>query len=185
MPMPIELTKEAKYKLKPQYVRAITQHLKWKIMYDADEYIQDNMYDIQMILTKKENNIQLYGFLQVMSNHDASITGFKTAKAKAATGDYARFLDRLDSLIYPYDIDDVIAQCLHLGYHLEDVYQNNGKKLNLVLDEDKAMALLKTFNSKGSPLTNNIAAARPKKVKSRSKTYFNNAMFNAENVPKI
>ena len=185
MAIPFELKYEVKVKLKEQYLKAITQQLKWKIMYDADPYLQDPLYDIQLMLTKKENGIQLYGFLQVTSTHNASITGFNNARKRAATGEFAQFLDSLDSLIYPYDIDDVIAQCLHLGYHLEDVYQNNGKKLNLVLDEDRIIALLKTFNSKGSPLTNNIAAARPKAVKSRSKTYFNSAMFNPNNVPSV
>lgn len=185
MPLKFELKKEVKLRYKPMYLKVITQQLKWKVMFDADPNIQDNLYDIQMILTKKIDGTQVYGFVQITGNNEASITGYKEAKAKAASGEFAKFLDRLDSLIYPYDIDDVIAQCLHLGYHLEDVYQNNGKKLNLVLDEDKAMTLIKTFSTKGSPLTNIAAATRPKKLKSRGKTYFNSAMFNPNNVPQV
>lgn len=175
MPMPIELDHKTKLRLKSQYVKAITQQMGWKIMYDADPELSDGFYDFQMILTKKENGVQLYGFFQIPNVQDISIYHFALARRNAESGEYAHFLDKVYGFIYPYDIDDVIAQCLHLGYHLEDVYQHNGKKLNLVLDEDKALDLIKTFATKGSPLVNVAAAARPKKVKDKdiTKTFFN------------
>ena len=177
--IPIELDHKTKLRLKSKYIRAITQQMGWKVMYDGDPELADTFYDFQMMLTKKENNMQLYGFFQIPNVQDISIYNFAVAMRTADTGNYAHFLDKVYGFIYPYDIDDVIAQCLHLGYHLEDVYQNNGKKLNLVLDEEKVMVLIKTFAEKGSPLVNAVAAARPKKIKDKTKTFFNPDQFKA------
>lgn len=172
------INQETREKIKPQYLKIFRQ-IDWKVMYDADKNLENEMYDLQLMLTgtKKddENSApeQKFGFIQVTFNQNVSFENFILAKRRANEGELARFIDILDSLIYPYDKGDVIAQALHLGWKIDDIYKVQNGKLNFVFRAEQLKELISTFVLKGSPLVNYVQANRPKKIKARKTNYIN------------
>jgi hypothetical protein len=163
-----------KEKMKKQYFKLL-KHLGWKVAYDADSDCENQLYDLLLFLTRVgENKRTEYGFLKEAYTSNLSLEAFHNAFANATTGEYAKFTDTLDSRIYPFDINDVIAQCLHLGLSIETFYHLNAKgRLALELDPDLINQLIDMFVMRNSPLVNLAEANKPKKLKKRSKTYLN------------
>ena len=166
-------------KVKKQYFKLL-KHIGWKVAYDLDPDNKNEMFDLILFLTKTNKDADRpadrinYGFLKEAYTSDLSFEKFQDAFRNAQTGEYAKFTDKLDSRIYPFDINDIIAQCLHMGYSIEEFYKvDDRKKLTLELDPDMIAKLTELFIMKHSPLTNLAAAQKPKTLKKRSKTYFN------------
>ena len=172
------ISQELREKIKPQYLKIFRQ-IGWKVMYDADKNLESEIYDLQLMLTgfkKDDENSeaeQKFGFIQVTFNQNVSLERFSIAKKRATDGELAKFIDTLDSLIYPYDKGDVVAQGLHLGWKLDDIYKVQNGKLNFVFKANQLNELINTFVLKGSPLVNYMQANRPKKVKARRSSYVN------------
>ena len=166
-------------KLKKQYIKLL-KHLGWTVAFDADEENYDSIFDLKLFLQKVNKDAEHpsdrinYGFLKEAYTSDLSLEEFDKAFKDAESGAYAKFMDKLDARIYPFDINDVIAQCLHLGLSIETFYHINSKgKLTLELDPDLIERLIDLFVNKHSPLVNLMEANKPKKLKKRAKTYLN------------
>jgi hypothetical protein len=169
-----------KEKLRSYYFKLLKRTLGWDVAFDANKKLTSTILDISLFLRRTKDGKQEYGFLQVPYNDKVSYERFEEIK-RNENGSFKEFVDRLDSMIYPYDFDDVVAQLLHLGYHIQDVYTiDNTGKLNLKLDGKICKELIEEFTRKSSPLLNMREVRRPKSVKNRqplTKTFYNVEVF--------
>ena len=176
------LYEDEKVKLRPYFFRML-RRLGWNVLYDGNKDFKDQLLDINLFLTKKVKKDdgsyeQNYGFLQIAYTSKCSYENFKETK-NATNDEFAKFVNEVDSMIYPYDLDDVVCQLLHLGYHLKDVYTVQNGKLNLKLSKKIIQELCTEFVRKGSPLLDQSSLRRPKRLKGRApvKTFYNIEVF--------
>ena len=176
------LSTEEKEKVRPQYFKTIEKRLGWKIAYDDLPELDNPIYDVSIFVTKNEIDEKtgekktLYGFFQTTYNSNVSYEAFFKASRNPQEGGITLIMDLIDSQIYPYELDDVIAQLLHLGYHIQDVYKVDAKgKLNLNLTPDNIHDMIHQFCTQNSPLLDPASALKPKKMKKRTHRNFMNA----------
>jgi hypothetical protein len=178
------LDKEEKEKVRPQYFKML-RRIGWTVAFDANEDLDNPIMDISVFLTgfdvdeETKKKIPRYGFLEVTYNSPVSYDAYRKAWLSKSQDLMPKLIDEVHSLIYPYELDDVIAQLLHLGYHIQDVYTVQDGKLALNLDEDKIKAMIHQFVTQNSPLLDPISALKPKKLKGRQfqKTFWNVEKF--------
>lgn len=190
------LSAEEKAKVRPKYFKMVRQTTGWKVAYDDLKELDNPIFDVSVFLTKDEvdektgEKNRLYGFFQTTYNSNVSYDAFYKASLNPAEGGLAKIADIIDSQIYPYGLDDVIAQLLHLGYHIQDVYKpdENGKN-NLNLNPDMLHEMIHQFCTQNSPLLDPASAPRPNKLKLRNSTptkkYWNVDRFGKNGPEKI
>ena len=174
---------DEKQVLRKYYIRTI-ERLGWKVAYDANKNFKSELLDVNMMLIRKKKNKEgvmetSYGFLQVPYTSACSYEKFREQRLHPEDGEFAKLVNYLDSLIYPYDLDDVVCQLLHLGYHITDVYTIQNGALHLKLTPSIIKNMIDEFIRKGSPLINNELAHRPHRIKDRApiKTFLNVDIF--------
>ena len=143
--------------LKDKYIKII-ESLGYKIMFDLDKELSNEIYDIYMLCTRTvdtESGIlrKRYVFLAIPYSSNLSLRSFRDYlpngdKAK----DYDKFVNGLHNYMLEYTIDDVIAILLHAGFNVENFYQFIKGKPRLKLDPEMIGILVDEGNMKGSPL---------------------------------
>ena len=187
------LDKSEKEKIRPKYFRMIRQTTGWQIVYDDMKELDSPIFDISLFLTKTEideetkKKKQLYGFFQTTYNSDVSYDAYRKANMNPEDGGLKIIADKIDSQIYPYELEDVIAQLLHLGYKIRNVYKIDAKgKLNLNLNPDIIHDLIHQFCTQNSPLLDPSSAPKPMKMKRRTtKHFWNVEKFGKNGTEKI
>ena len=182
------LDSDEKLKYRPHYFK-ILKRMGWIVVYDDNPDLDNTLYDISLMCTKKMKDKDTgkvktyYGFFKATYNSAVSYDAFRKAWIRPEEGAINKMIDVIHSMIYPYELDDVIAQLLHLGYHIQNVYTVQNGKLALNLNSSQISSLITEFNTKGSPLLDPTSAARPKKVRSgkvSGKSYYNVLEFGQE-----
>ena len=143
--------------LKDKYIKII-ESLGYKIMFDLDEELSNDIYDIYMLCTRSvdtESGIlrKRYVFLVIPYTSNLSLKSFRDYlpngdKAK----DYDKFVKGLHNYMLEYTIDDVVAILLHVGFNIENFYQFIKGKPRLKLNREMISILVNEGNMKGSPL---------------------------------
>lgn len=178
------LDPDEKEKLRPYYFRTI-KRLGWTIVYDANKKLDDSLLDLKLMLTKQDKDEDTnemktyYGFLEVPYTSNCSYEKFGDQRLHPDDGKFAELVNELDSMIYPYDLDDVVCQLLHLGHSITEIYTVQNGKLALKLNPKIIKELISDFVRKGSPLLNNENLRKPHKIKGRKpvKTFYNVDIF--------
>jgi hypothetical protein len=167
------LYKEDKIKIRPRYFKML-KAIGWKVTYDDNKDMDNKLLDISVFLTKSyidqetKKKTTKYGFFQTSYNSDVSYTAFDEAWKNSNDGSLKKLGDTIHARIYPFDLDDVVAQLLHLGYHIQDVYKVDSKgKLNIFLNPESIHKLIHQFCTQNSPLLDPATAPRPKKIGQR------------------
>lgn len=181
------LDADEKEKLRPYYFKML-KLLGWNVAFDGNRKFQSNLLDAKLMLVKKDKenpNNSLYSFIEVSYTASYSYEKFGEIRLKPENGELAKLSDEVDKLLYPYDLDDVICQLLHLGYSIKDFYVVQNGKLSLKLNSKMANDLIDEFCHKGSPLLENPGLLlRPHKIKNRTaaKTFYNVDVFGKNGV---
>lgn len=181
------LDPDEKQKLRPYYFRML-KRLGWNVVYDNNKKLTNTLIDVSVMLQREkedENHKKHteYGFLEVPYTSPCSYEKFGEQRLHPNNGEFAKLVNYVDSLIYPYDLDDVVCQLLHLGYSITQVYTVQNGKLALKLNRTMIEGLIADFVKKGSPLLNNEQLRRPHKIKERRpiKTFVNPDVFFGRN----
>lgn len=170
---------DEKKKYRPRYFKML-KTMGWHVTYDDLPEIDSPILDVSVFLTKTEKDektgkkVTKYGFFQTSYNSNVSYNAFAEAWS-APDEKMAILVDHVHSQIYPFDLDDVVAQLLHLGHHIQDVYKvdKNGK-LNLHLTPDIIHELIHQFCTQNSPLLDPTSAPRPHKIMQRKAVRYEN-----------
>lgn len=151
--------------LKKRYTKIIND-LGYKVMYDLDDDLEDEVYDIFCLLTRTDKSAEInkkkYIFAAIGTNSPLSLSEFKLhLPGGPKEKEFSMFRTGIKNrLSLEYDIDDVAAILLHNGYHLEKFYQFIQGKPRLVLDPDMIRVIVDEGNKKGSPLENTAMRMR-------------------------
>lgn len=150
------MTAEERKKTKEAYIKLLKKIAGWEVAFDLDKDLSNNLYDLQLFLTKVEPEARVcsrkYNFFQVTYNSEISLNAYMEAKLHAQDGELVKFEERVSRRLNPYDINDVVACLLHLGMNLEDIYVAKDSRANLKLTPSIIASLMSEFTLKGSPL---------------------------------
>lgn len=151
------MTKEERIKIKNEYVDTI-RRLGYTVEYDCDKKCVDEMYDLRLFCTKTDTSRPIlqveYFFFNIPYTSEYSLYQYNLYKTKRKSA-FGEFAQGIQNRMVPYSIDDVIAQLLHLGHHIEEVYTVQNGKLSLKLTGSIIKDLMEKFNTQGSPLLMN------------------------------
>lgn len=164
--------------IKKRFIKHLN-FLGWKVAIDMDPECKDPVFDISMMLHRSDPTKKVcsksYGFLRIGFNDKTSLSKYEEARLSTESKDnkLPEYLDRLDRMIYPYDINDIVAYLLHSSHNIEEFYTAKGDEVKLKLTPKIISELIDGFTKTGSPLIDPASAPRPKKVEARSRSFIN------------
>ena len=148
------MNKEEKHELKNKYIEIISSY-GYKIMYDMDSDLKDDMFDIYLLCTRVDKSVSVcqkkYVFLQIAYTSELSLSEFKEYLAKDEK-ELSLFKTGIKNRMIEFTVDDIVAVLLHNAFHLEEIYQFIQGKPRLKLNRNIIELLMHEFNMKGSPL---------------------------------
>ena len=150
---------ERKELLKQKYMDIVTG-LGFKVVYDLDKACNHDLYDLYMLLLRKDANrpsyaAKRYAFLAITHQSSLSLDEFETYLPGEKNANlYEQFKAGIRNRLLEYTIDDIIAILLHCGYHLMEIYEGNEKLAKIKFTPDMIQTLIEYGNVKGSPLEN-------------------------------
>ena len=168
----VELDYDEKIDVKKDYLKLIS-NIGYKVTFDLDKEINDDIYDLQLLLTRvkedaEDPNTKKRYVTYCISNGSAlnfiEYRKFMWSKNREKAAEFSK---GVRNRCIEYTLDDIAALLLHRGFHISEFYQFVQGKGRLVLNRKIARTIIHELNFKGSPLENQYM--RNKRIAERAK----------------